>query len=59
MPLVVCKVQLKHNWTNHCVLSANSNDNTDADPNNIIFIIKDINSNVPVVTLSEKFNQKL
>ena len=25
---------------NHCVLSANGNDNTDADPNNIIFTIK-------------------
>ena len=32
---------LKLTWTNHCVLSANGNGNTDVDPNNIIFTIED------------------
>ena len=43
----------------HCALSANGNDNTDADPNNIIFTIKDTQFYDPAVTLSTKGNQKL
>ena len=31
MLLVNCKVELKLNWTNHCFLSANGNDNDDVD----------------------------
>ena len=41
MPLINCKVELKLNWTNHCVLSAAGADNADANSNNIIFTIKD------------------
>ena len=52
------KVELKFNWTNHCDLSANGNDNTDVDPN-IIFTMKDTKLYVFVVTLSAKGNQKL
>ena len=40
MPLINCKVELKLKWTKYCVLSAAGNDNTNADPNNIIFTQK-------------------
>ena len=58
--LINCKMELKLKWMNHCVLYANGNNNSDADPNNTIFTIKDTNlCVVPVVTLSAKDNQKL
>ena len=46
MPLVNCKVELKHKWTNFCVLSAGGNDNlndndVDNKSNNIVFTIKE------------------
>ena len=44
--------------TNHYVLS-NGNDNTDANPNDIVFAIKDKELSVSVVTLSSKDNPKL
>ena len=59
MPLITCKVELKLKWTKYCVLSAAGNDNTNPNPNNIIFTIKDIKLYVPVVTLSVRDNQKL
>ena len=59
MPLINCKVELKLKWTKNCVLSAASNDNTNANPNNIIFTIKDTKLYVSVVTLSSRDNQKL
>ena len=59
MPLITCKVILKLKWAKYCVLSATGNDNTNANPNNIIFTIKDTKLNVPLVTLSAKVNQKL
>ena len=40
-PLINCKVELKFKWKKHCVLSAASADDDDANPNNIIFTIKD------------------
>ena len=40
IPLINCKVELKVKWTNHCFLSVNGNDNTDADPNNVVFTMK-------------------
>ena len=52
------KVELKLNWTNHCDLPANGNDNTDVDPN-IIFTMKDTKLYVPAIILSAKDNQKL
>ena len=55
MLLINCEVELKLKWTNHCVLSANGNDNNDVNSNNIIFGTK----YVPVVTLSAKNNKKL
>ena len=58
-PLINCKVELKLKWANHCVLAANGNDNTNVNPNSIIFTIKDTTQYVPVVTLSTKDNQKL
>ena len=40
-------------------MSAPGNNNTNANPNNIILIIKDTKLHVPVVTLSARDNQKL
>ena len=59
MLLINYKVELKLKWMSHCFLSAFDNNNTDADPNNIIFTIKDTKLYVPIVTLSAKDNQKL
>ena len=58
MPLIDCKVELKHKQTKSCVLSTAGADNTNANPNNIIFTIKDTKLYVPVVTLSAKNYQK-
>ena len=41
MPLINCKIELKFRWTNHCALSANGDDNDDANSNNIIFTMND------------------
>ena len=59
MPLINCKVELKLKWTKYCILSATGNDNTNANPNNIIFTSKDTKLYVPVVTLSAKGNNFL
>ena len=60
MPLINCKVEVKLNWTNYCVLSAagvnNVNGNYDY---SIIFTIKDTQFYIPVATLSTTDNQKL
>ena len=58
-PLIKCKVQLKLTWTKYCALYAAGADNDNANPNNIIFTIKDTKLYVRVVTLSAKDNQKL
>ena len=42
-----------------CVLATVGNDNTNDNPNNTIFIIKDTKLYVPVTTLSGNDNQKL
>ena len=39
--MINCKVQSKLKWTNYCVFSLGDNNNTDANPNNIIFTSKD------------------
>ena len=59
MPLINCKIELKLNQTKYCVLSAAGTYNRDANPNNIILIIKDTKLYVPVAILSAKDNQKL
>ena len=59
MLLINCKADGKLKWTNNCLLSANGNDNTDANPTNITFTIKNTRLNVPIVTLLAKDNQKL
>ena len=59
MPLINCNVEWKFIWTKHCVLAVAVNDNTDADPDNIIFVTSDSNVCVFAVTLSAKDNQKL
>ena len=40
MSLINCKLELKHNWTKYCVLTAAGVDNDDANFN-IIFTIED------------------
>ena len=47
-------VESKLKWTNPCVLSANDNDNIDANANNNIFTIKDTILYDPVITLATK-----
>ena len=57
--MIKCKVELKLTWTKYCALYAAGADNDNANPNNIIFTIKDTKLYVRVVTLSAKDNQKL
>ena len=59
IPLINCKVELRLRWTKDCVLSVVANDNDDANPNDVIFTIKNTKLYVPVVTLSAKDIQKL
>ena len=56
MPLINCKVELKLQWTKHCVSTAAGNDNTDGNPDHTFFTIKDSKLSVPIVTLSAKEN---
>ena len=56
--LINSKIELKLKRAKYCVLSAAGNDNID-DNTNIIFIIRDTEFHVPVVTLSVKHNQQL
>ena len=57
--LINCKVELKLKWTKHCALTAVGNDNTNDNPDNLIFTMKDTILYLPVVILSAKDNQKL
>ena len=59
MPSVNCKVELKYKWTKYYVLSAAGNDNTNVNPNSIIFTMRSTKLYVPVVTLPASDNQKL
>ena len=43
IPLIHCKVELKLKWTKYCVLTAVGADNDNANPNNIIFTLKNKN----------------
>ena len=54
IPLINCKRELKRKWTYQCVLSADGNDKTDANPNNFIFTMKDKESYVPAVPTSNE-----
>ena len=51
MLLINCNMELKFIRKTHCVLAANGNDNTDANPNDIIFTSKHTKLYVSVVTL--------
>ena len=60
MPLINCKVELKTKWTKHCVEATGAVDNTNADPNNVIFTMKETKYyHVPESTLSAEKNKKL
>ena len=54
MPLINCKCELKLKRKNHCILSNPGANDTSANPNDIIFTIKDIKLYDSFVTLSEK-----
>ena len=58
MPLINCKIESKFKCTKYCVLNAAGGDNTDANSENIIFIITLFLRHVPFVLLSAKDNQK-
>lgn len=53
MLLININVELKLKWTKYCVLAANGYDNTEANPNDITFTIKDTKQFVPVDTLPD------
>ena len=55
MALISRGNELKIKWTNHCVLSANGNNNYVATSNNVIFTIKDRNH----MPLQSRYQQKL
>ena len=61
MPLINGKVELKLKWTKYCVLSAAGKDNesANADNANRIILLSKTQLYVPLVTLSERDNQKL
>ena len=59
MPLINCKVDLKFQWTKHCVLSVSATNDANGNNNDIIFTIKDTKLYILVVTLSARDNQKL
>ena len=59
MLLINCKIDLKLTPTKYSIFSANENDNSNDNGNNIIFVIKGTKLSVPVVTLSAKDNQKI
>ena len=59
MSLINYKVEVKLKWKKRCVLAAAENDNTNANPDNIILTIKYTKLYVSVITLSAKDNKKL
>ena len=50
------KVELRHKCKRYCVLFATGADNSNANPNNIIFTITDTKLCIAVFTLSAKDN---
>ena len=59
MSFINCKVELKLEWSNYCVLSAAGNHNANGNDDNIFFTIKDTTFYVPDVTLSARDNLTL
>ena len=57
MPFINCKIEPKLEWAKYSVLYAAGNDDTNADPNNIISTIKDTRQNY--VYLSSLYQQKI
>ena len=57
--LINCKVDLRLILTKYCVLTAAGNDNTNGNPSNIVFTIKDAKLYVIAATISGKDNQKI
>ena len=57
--LINCRAELELITAKYCVLSAAGADNTNANPNNIIFTAEDTKLYVTVVTLSAKDNKRL
>ena len=59
MPLINCKVELRLQWENYCVLFAAGVDNVSNKDDRVIFTIKDTKLYVPIVILSARENRKL
>ena len=59
MPLINFKVELKVEWAKYCALPAVGADNANANPDYIIFSIKDPKLYLSLVTLSAWNNQNL
>ena len=59
MPLIICQVELKFNWTKYCGVAAGGIENPGTNCNGIFCTIKDTKLYVLVITLSAKENQKL
>ena len=58
MPLINFKVKLKLKWTKYCVLCAACADNDNANPDNIIFTIKDTKNICPYCNFISKKQSK-
>ena len=56
LEMINFKIELRHKCKRYCVLFATAADDSNANPNNIIFTVKDIKLCVPVFTLSAKDN---
>ena len=54
MPLINCKVKLKLKWTKYCVLAAAGDDNTNDNPNDIIYTVKDTYISLPSLYQQKK-----
>ena len=56
MSLINCNAELKLKWTKYCVLAWNVTENSDSNPNNIIFIIRDTKLYVLATNKSNKLS---
>ena len=54
MPLINCKVKLKLKWAKYCVLAAAGDDNTNDNPNDIIYTVKDTYISLPSLYQQKK-----
>ena len=58
MPLISCKVELKHWWTKHWVLSSTRVENNDVNSKKSIFTVKDTKLYFSVVSYQQQTRKK-